>query len=65
MRTAEAYEGFRAARNTLSAAIRRAKAGAWDELLRSLGANSWGRPYGLVMNRLRSWAPNVRESLES
>ncbi|XP_070168816.1 uncharacterized protein [Polyergus mexicanus] len=63
-RTASAYEGFRVAWNALSAAIRPAKARGWDELLRSLNSDSWGRPYKLVLNRLRSWAPPVTESLE-
>ncbi|KAL6418700.1 hypothetical protein ACFW04_011858 [Cataglyphis niger] len=56
-RTAEAYEGFRTARNALSAAIRETKAGAWNELLRSLDADPWGRTYRLVMNELKSWRP--------
>ncbi|XP_070160599.1 uncharacterized protein [Polyergus mexicanus] len=50
--------------NDLSAAIRRAKARAWDELLRSLDADPWGRPYKLVMNKLKAWAPPATETLE-
>lgn len=60
----EALEGYREARKSLSAAIRKAKAKAWDEQLLTLDSDPWGRPYKIVMNKMRHWAPPVTESLE-
>jgi len=41
-----------------------AKAAAWQELLDSLDDSPWGRPYKIVMNKLKSWAPPFTESMD-
>jgi len=43
--------------------IGKAKAAAWQELLDSLDDNPWGRPYKLVMNKMKCWAPPFTESM--
>jgi len=48
----------------LAKKIRKAKAEAWDALLRTLDDDPWGIPYKLVMDRLRNTGPTVFESLE-
>jgi len=63
-RTATAQETFHAARNALRAAISRAKARAWEELLEELDREPWGRPYKIVLKRLRPAAPPISESMD-
>lgn len=63
-RRAAASEEYRAAKKSLSVAIKRAKAGAWMELLQTLQKNPWGRPYKLVLNKLRPRTPPLTEVLE-
>ncbi|XP_026824279.1 uncharacterized protein LOC113561686 [Ooceraea biroi] len=58
-----AYGEYRTARYSLRQAISRAKDGAWDDLLRSINKDPWGRRYKLVMGKLRPWAPPITESL--
>ena len=58
------YEGYRAARKSLQAAIAKSKARAWRELIETLDDDPWGRPYRLVRNKLRPAAPPTTESLE-
>ena len=41
-----------------------AKRRAWGELLASLDADPWGRPYKMVLNKLRPWAPSTTESMD-
>ncbi|XP_011883615.1 PREDICTED: uncharacterized protein LOC105570779, partial [Vollenhovia emeryi] len=55
---------YRESRAELKKAIRKAKDGAWKELLDTLNEDPWGRPYRLVMNKLASGAPPAVESLE-
>jgi len=59
-----AREAFHAARNNLRAAIRRAKARAWEELIEELDREPWWRPYKLVLKRLRPAAPPVTETMD-
>ncbi|KAG5323254.1 GAGJ protein, partial [Acromyrmex heyeri] len=47
------------------AAIRRAKADAWRELVSSLDKNPWGRPYKIVTKQFRPWAPPITETLDA
>lgn len=61
--TADALERYREVRKALSAAIRRSKTAAWNEQLHALNADPWGRPYKLVMNRLKPWAPPATETM--
>ena len=51
-------------RRSLQRAIKEAKRRAWGELLASLDADSWGRPYKMVLNKLRPWAPSTTESID-
>lgn len=57
-------EEYRQARYELCAAINKAKSGAWDELIRSLDRDPWGRPYKIVRNKLKKWAPPKTETME-
>lgn len=55
---------YREARARFAAAIRKAKASAWDSLIRDLDRDPWGRPYGLVMKKLRQTSSRMTESLD-
>jgi len=55
----------REATRALRCAIARAKATVWEELLLSLDDNPWGRPYLIVREKLRHWAPPYTESMEA
>jgi hypothetical protein len=48
-----AYEAYRVVRSLMRQAIRRAKAESWEKLLASLDANTWGRPYKIVLEKMR------------
>jgi len=48
---------YREARCSLGAAIGRSKAAAWEDLISSLNEDPWGRPYRLVLNKLRPRSP--------
>lgn len=61
----EAYrETYREAKKALCIAISKAKAKAWDDLLKELDENPWGLAYKVVRNKLRRWSPPTTESLE-
>ncbi|XP_072746727.1 uncharacterized protein [Anoplolepis gracilipes] len=62
---AEALSDYRSARVALSVAIRSSRTRSWDELIASLVADPWRRPYKIVTNKLRHWAPPVTETLPS
>lgn len=49
----------------LRAAIAGAKDKAWKELLTTIEEDLWGRPYRIVMKRLKGSAMAVTESLDS
>jgi hypothetical protein len=51
------YEEYKAKRRTLQQEIQTAKTGAWSELVESVEADPWGRPYRLVTKRLRPPPP--------
>ncbi|XP_033360707.1 uncharacterized protein LOC117239317 [Bombus vosnesenskii] len=61
---ARLYEAYSEARRLLQRAIKEAKRRAWGELLASLDSDPWGRPYKLVLNKLRPWAPPLTESMD-
>ena len=44
--------------------MKEAKRRAWGELLASLDSDPWGRPYKMVLNKLRPWAPPATESMD-
>jgi len=45
--------------------IGKAKAETWQELLDSVNGDPWGRPYKMVMGKLKQWAPPFTESMDS
>ncbi|XP_011875263.1 PREDICTED: uncharacterized protein LOC105566123, partial [Vollenhovia emeryi] len=59
-----AREGYFEAKVALRKAIRVAKGRAWTEFLDSLQEDPWGRPYKMVLNKLRPWAPPLTERLD-
>jgi len=63
--TRQATLAYREAKTALKKAISAAKARAWEELLLTLEENPWGRPYQIVRNKLRRWAPPFTEALEA
>lgn len=50
----EALAVYRRARCALSNAIRESRRRGWDEMLTSLNADPWGRPYKLMLKRHRA-----------
>lgn len=56
--------GYREIRKSLKIAIKRAKATAWEELLQTLEEDPRGRPYKMVLNKLRPAAPPLAETLD-
>jgi hypothetical protein len=61
---AHLYDAYRKARRPLQRAIKEAKRRAWDELLTTLDSDPWGRPYRLVLNKLRPWAPPTTVNMD-
>lgn len=59
-----AYAAYRAATVALQTAIADAKSKSWDELLDGLNRDPWGRPYKMVLGKLRPWVPPLTETLE-
>ncbi|XP_011866998.1 PREDICTED: uncharacterized protein LOC105561517, partial [Vollenhovia emeryi] len=57
-------EENRQKRQELKSAIRKAKEAAWDEMIRSLDTDPWGRPYKLVMNKLSTGALPAVETMQ-
>jgi len=57
------YGTYREAKKSLQLAIIRAKTQKWQELLETIEKDPWGRPYRMVRNKLRAWAPPITESL--
>jgi len=57
-RIATVHKAYRAPRNLMRQAIRKAE--SWEELLASLNADLWGRPYKLVFGKMRTAAPPSR-----
>ena len=58
------YTEYRQKCSALQRNIARAKAGAWKELLQSVEDDPWGRPYRMVLNKLRPWTPPTTEALD-
>jgi hypothetical protein len=58
------YDAYRETRRPLQRAIKDAKKLAWDELLATLDSDSWGRPYRLVLNKVRPWALPATENMD-
>lgn len=58
------YDRYREARKTFRAAIGKAKQDSWDGLLESLNNDPWGRPYKMVRQKLRPWAPPLTQTMQ-
>ncbi|KMQ84759.1 reverse transcriptase [Lasius niger] len=52
------------ARRTVRRRKRKSKARAWKELLSSLDEDPWGRPYRMVLNKLRGGTAPITETLD-
>lgn len=63
-RDATLGDAYREARRALQIAIDKAKEEARAELLATLDADPWGRPYKMVRGKLRPFAPPVSKTLE-
>lgn len=59
----KATKDFRKAKKALKKYINRAKYTAWKELIQSVEADPWGRPYKLVLNKLRRASPCLTKTL--
>ncbi|KAI4474516.1 hypothetical protein M0802_015573 [Mischocyttarus mexicanus] len=53
------------ARKELKKAIKAAKNKAWEDLLQTIDRDPWGKPYRMVMGRLRPAAPPITSVLET
>ncbi|XP_032690714.1 uncharacterized protein LOC116853663 [Odontomachus brunneus] len=58
------YHQYRGARKALTTEIARQMERSHRELLEGLNRDPWGRPYKMVMNKLRAWAPPLTESMD-
>ena len=56
----QARQQYRTAVMALQNAIRTAKRRAWEELIKTIDWDPWGRPYRIVLNKLRNRAPLSR-----
>ncbi|KAI4485714.1 hypothetical protein M0802_012575 [Mischocyttarus mexicanus] len=53
------------AKKDLGKAIKDAKRKAWEDLLQTIDRDPWGKPYKMVMGRLRPAAPPITSVLEA
>ncbi|XP_072929562.1 uncharacterized protein [Epargyreus clarus] len=60
----EKYVEYRAATTLLQGAIADSKARNWSALVEGLDRDPWGRPYKMVLGRLRPWVPPLTETLD-
>lgn len=59
-----ARKDLRTAKNMLVWKIRRSKILAWRQLIATLDKDPWGRPYKIVLNKLKKYSPSLTETLE-
>ncbi|XP_011147562.2 uncharacterized protein LOC105188039 [Harpegnathos saltator] len=59
-----AQKDFCVAVKALREAIGAARGKGWDTLLLSLDADPWGRPYRIVMQKLKPWTPPLTVTLD-
>ncbi|XP_072933739.1 uncharacterized protein [Epargyreus clarus] len=60
----EKYVEYRAATTLLQGAIADSKARNWSALVEGLDRDPWGRPYKMVLGKLRPWVPPLTETLD-
>lgn len=58
------YVDYQAAKKDLRVAIARSKENAWNEFLNTLQQDPWGRPFRLVMSKLRPRAPPLTSTMQ-
>jgi len=56
---------FKHAKKELRLLIRKAKAQAWQDLIKTIDDDPWGIPYRIVMNKLRRTSPRLTEMFDS
>lgn len=61
---ADLRRAYGRANRLLKREIRKAKTGAWRELLATLDEDPWGLPYRIVLKRLRRSSPGLTMTLE-
>lgn len=57
-------EDYRQAKYALCYAINNAKNNSWDELLKTLDRDPWGRLYKIVRKKLKRWSLPITETLD-
>lgn len=62
--TNELRRRYNTARRLLRKEINKAKSSAWRELIQTIDSDPWGRPYKLVMRRMKSSIPSLTETLD-
>ena len=60
----QAYSRYRAAVMNLQKAIKEAKNKAWNELQQTIDRDLWGKPYRIVMEKLKPSAPPLTETID-
>ncbi|XP_029157037.1 uncharacterized protein LOC114929629 [Nylanderia fulva] len=60
----DAWDAYKKTRNALRVSIKQAKARAWEELLSSLDRDPWGRPYRMVLNKLKRGTAPLTETMD-
>lgn len=58
------YEVYRNATKSLQLAIAESRSRSWGELLQGLDRDPWGRPYKMVLGKLRPCVPPLTETLD-
>ena len=58
------YREYREAVIKLQGLIKEAKSRAWNEFCQTLEQDPWGRPYRIVLGKLKSYAQPITESLD-
>jgi len=56
-------EVYRSRKRDLRIEVKRAKASAWDDLIRTIDQDPWGLPYRIVLKKLRRSTPSITEIL--
>lgn len=58
------YAARKQARREYKMAIRKAKAQAWDQLIEAINGDPWGKPYRIVLGRMRPAVSPLSETLD-
>ncbi|XP_076764967.1 uncharacterized protein LOC143431873 [Xylocopa sonorina] len=58
-------EKYKSKKNELKLGISEPKSRSWEQLRSTLQKDPWGRPYKIVMDKLRPWAPPITETMSN